>query len=245
MARSLAAEWSEAAEKLARRYWPGPLTLVVKKTKRIPDVVTAGLETVGLRAPAHPLALALIRAAGLPLAAPSANRFTALSPTEAKHVDPALADLILDGGPCEVGIESTVLSVASTPPVLYRPGILSLVELEAEVGPIELAEGVEGAHASPGLHPRHYSPRTPLLLGPPKESGRGAYLWITQALEAEESIAMPRDAAGYAHKLYATLHALDGRGLDWIAVERPPEGEEWRGIIDRLERASARDRAPW
>src|SRR5256885_7849479 len=138
MAHDLAACWPDAAETLARRYWPGPLTLVVPKQARMPDIVTAGLPTVGLRMPAHPLALELIRAAGVPIAAPSANRFTELSPTAVGHVPEFLADAILDGGPARVGIESTVLSLVEAP-VLLRPGVISLLEIDALIGPVQLA----------------------------------------------------------------------------------------------------------
>ncbi|MBI4873456.1 MAG: threonylcarbamoyl-AMP synthase, partial [Acidobacteria bacterium] len=150
MARTLARQWPDAAHVLVRRFWPGPLTLVVPKRECVPDVVTAGLATVGLRAPSHPLALALIRAAGVPIAAPSANRFTGLSPTTAEHVRRGLgeaADLILDGGPTVVGIESTVLSLAGQRPLLLRPGMVSREAIEALIGPLELAGRIEnGAH---------------------------------------------------------------------------------------------------
>ncbi|HXE14700.1 MAG TPA: L-threonylcarbamoyladenylate synthase, partial [Bryobacteraceae bacterium] len=131
MLADVAAEWPDAAQKLAERYWPGPLTLVVRKTDKIPDAVTAGLNTVGVRMPAHPLAKELIRRAGIPLAAPSANLFTQVSPTTAEHVREGLGDrveMILDGGPCTVGIESTVLSLAGSAPILLRPGMVSLAE---------------------------------------------------------------------------------------------------------------------
>src|ERR1700690_3732720 len=150
MARTLVLEWPAAADLLARRYWPGPLTLVLPKQPSIPDIVTAGLSTVGLRVPAHPLALALIRAAGVPIAAPSANPFTALSPTTAEHVRQSLGDavdLVLDGGPATVGIESTVLSLAAAEPVLLRPGVIPLPEIELLIGPMRVAEsGAAGAH---------------------------------------------------------------------------------------------------
>src|SRR5580704_15602402 len=149
MARGLAAVWPVEAETLARRYWPGPLTLVLPKRAAVPDIVTAGLPTVGLRMPAHPLALELIRAAGVPIAGPSANRFTELSPTAASHVPEALADYVLDGGPARVGIESTVLWLADAPvgqpggqPMLLRPGVIPLPDLEALIGPIRIAGAV-------------------------------------------------------------------------------------------------------
>src|ERR1017187_9997893 len=176
MARALASHWSATADLLARRYWPGPLTLVVPKRALVPDIVTAGLPTVGLRMPAHPVALELIRAAGVPIAAPSGNRFTELSPTAAAHVPEALADYTLDGGPARVGIESTVLSLVGAP-TLLRPGVISVTELEALIGPIlRGATPAEGAHAAPGMHARHYRPATPLYLDTIPREGNGIVL---------------------------------------------------------------------
>jgi len=233
MARRFAAEWPAAAETLAQRYWPGPLTLVLPKTREIPDIVTAGLPTVGLRVPDHPLALGLIRAAGVPIAAPSANRFTELSPTTAGHVSESLADFVLDGGPARVGIESTVLSLAG-PATQLRPGVIPLPEIEALIGPVRLAEATaEGPHASPGMHARHYRPKTPLYLMAGDEAeppGRGAWLRIGRE--------MPSGPKEYGAALYDALHRLDRQGFDWIAVERPPDTPEWAGILDRLERAA-------
>jgi L-threonylcarbamoyladenylate synthase len=227
MARSLAAEWPDAADKLAQRYWPGPLTLVVPKRDVIPDIVTAGLPTVGLRVPAHPLALELIRAAGVPIAAPSANRFTELSPTAAEHVPQELADYALDGGPSHVGIESTVLSLAGEP-VLLRPGVIPVTEIEQIIGPVRAsAEAVAGPHASPGMHERHYRPRTPLYIGAPPGAGRGIVLKL------------PADPLEYAAALYDALHRADAQGYDWIAVEMPPDTPEWAGVRDRLKRAAS------
>jgi L-threonylcarbamoyladenylate synthase len=230
MARRFAAHWPDAAEKLARYYWPGPLTLVVPKQPEIPDIVTAGLPTVGLRMPAQPLALELIRRAGVPIAAPSANRFTELSPTTAAHVPESLADYVLDGGPARVGIESTVLSLAEEP-VLLRPGVIPLPEIEALIGPVAPAPDPDAApHPSPGLHPRHYRPKTLLFVGEPPAKGRGIYLRIGQD--------MPSDPISYAAALYETLHRLDAQSLDWIAVEPPPDTPEWAGVRDRLRRAA-------
>ena len=233
MARGLAAHWPDAAETLARRYWPGPLTLVVPKRPEIPDIVTAGLPTVGLRMPAHPLALELIRAAGVPIAGPSANRFTELSPTTSGHVPESLADYVLDGGPARVGIESTVLSLVAAP-LLLRPGVIPLPEIEALIGPVETAAApAPGAHASPGMHPRHYQPATALyLLGPGERPPEGRGAWLRIGLE------MPASPIEYAAVLYDTLHRLDAERLDWIAVERPPETPEWAGVLDRLRRAA-------
>jgi L-threonylcarbamoyladenylate synthase len=227
MAREYAAAWPEAAQKLAERYWPGPLTLVLPKRSMIPDIVTAGLPTVGLRVPAHPVALELIRAAGLPIAAPSANRFTELSPTAAEHIPEELADYTLEGGPSHVGIESTVLSLVAEP-VLLRPGVIPVTQLEAVIGPIRIATdaGVEGPHASPGMHERHYQPRTPLYLDQPPSTGRGVIL------------EMPTDPREFAAVLYDRLHRADAEHYDWIAIPLPPDTPEWAGVRDRLRRAA-------
>ena len=264
MAQSLVANWPEAADRLAKKFWPGPLTLVLptshvgadalfrraeqsEAARAIPDIVTAGLPTVGLRMPAHPIALALIRAAGIPLAAPSANRFTELSPTTADHVRSSLGsevDYIFDGGPCTVGIESTVLSLAEPAPILYRPGGISRTELEAVVGPIASAQEVAtGAHPAPGMHPRHYSPRTTLYLtanGKVPDQGHGIYL-RHQHPPSRADVAvhqMPQSAAGYAAALYEVLHQADAGNYNWIAVDLPPSTPEWEAIHDRLKRAA-------
>ncbi|MFZ5927981.1 MAG: L-threonylcarbamoyladenylate synthase [Acidobacteriota bacterium] len=239
MARSLAAVWPDPAGRLAERFWPGPLTIVVPKCSSIPGIVTAGLPSVGLRMPAHPLALALIEASGCPIAAPSANRFTELSPTSAEHVRKSLGDavdLVLDGGSTPVGIESTVLSLAAAPPLLLRPGMITREEIEAVIGPVEVRTSASAgsAHPAPGMHARHYSPRTPLLLvrgGALPQHGRGIYLRHGETMPAQ-----PRD---YAAALYATLHRCDQEGYDWIAVEEPPDLPEWAAIRDRLRRAAS------
>jgi len=245
MAKDLALHWPAEADSLAERYWPGPLTMVVPKRAVVPDIVTAGLPTVALRMPSHPVALELIRRAGLPIAAPSANRFTQLSPTTADHVRTSLGsavDLILDGGPCEVGIESTVVSLAGPEPVLLRPGMVSLEEIEQVLGrSVAVAGKVEGAHPSPGMHERHYSPRTPvhLVRGDTLPPGDGAYLYLHRPLRAVLQVSMPDDANRYAQMLYDALHRADDARLQWIAVEMPPETAEWLGILDRLRRAAS------
>ncbi len=250
MVGRVASSWPDKARILAGRFWPGPLTLVVPKTLEVPDIVTAGLPTVGVRMPAHPVALALIEAAQLPVAAPSANRFTELSPSTAEHVRRGLGervDYILDGGSCPVGIESTVLSLAGEVPVLLRPGAISGRQIEELIGAIAQAEqNPTGAHPSPGMHPRHYSPRTPLYLvndGHLPTQGDGAYLQITKQPVApvREVVPMPNEASQYAARLYGVLHALDAHGYDWIAVETPGPGAEWEGVLDRLQRAATLD----
>jgi len=248
MLRRVAASWPPAARMLAERFWPGPLTLVLPKTAAVPHIVTAGLPTVGVRMPSHPIARAVIEAAQVPVAAPSANRFTQLSPTTAEHVRHGLGDqidFILDGGPCEVGIESTVLSLAGEAPVLLRPGGISRRQTEEVIGPILVAEPTsDGPHTSPGMHPRHYSPRTPVRLienGEVPQEGSGAYLQINHPPKhtVSEVIVMPNHAEEYAASLYRVLHDLDAKGYDWIAVETPGSGTEWEAVLDRLRRASS------
>jgi len=264
MAQSLVANWPENANRLARQFWPGPLTLVLEKLvlekqlekqPAIPAIVTAGLPTVGLRMPAHPIALALIRAAGVPLAAPSANRFGQLSPTTADHVRRSLGSavaFILDGGPCQVGIESTVLSLTEPKPILFRPGGISRTELEAIVGPVASAQEVQagalqtGAHPSPGLHPRHYSPRTVLYLvtnGKLPAQGQGIYLQHASPPNRPDikTIQMPAAAPDYAAALYEKLHEADTANADWIAVDLPPNAPEWEAVQDRLRRAASNE----
>jgi L-threonylcarbamoyladenylate synthase len=236
MARTLAATWPAQASDLAGHHWPGPLTLVLPKRPVVPDIVTAGLGTVGIRMPSHPVALELIRTAGVPIAAPSANRFTQLSPTTAEHVRAAFGDavMILDGGPTQVGIESTVVSLAGPEPVLLRPGMIAFEEIR------RITDPGAGAHPSPGMHERHYSPRTRVLLmeGGSVPEGRVAYMWWRRNAPASKSVRMPASPEGYAARLYGTLHDLDAEGWDLIVVERPPATAEWAGILDRLERAS-------
>ncbi len=248
MAKTVVAEWPEQAQQLARKFWPGPLTLVLKKRPAVPALVTAGLNTVGVRMPSHPVAQALINAAQIPVAAPSANRFTQLSPTTAEHVRQGLGarvDYILDGGACAVGIESTVLSLAGGVPVLLRPGGVSRTQIEAVIGPVtQQTDSATAAHPSPGMHARHYSPRTRLVLvrdGAVPAEGRGAYLQLSVPpnRSVAKLIAMPTKADEYAASLYRTLHALDSESFDWIAVEVPQGTPEWEAVRDRLKRAAS------
>jgi len=241
MARAVASEWPDSAQRLAERFWPGPLSIVLPKSVHIPDAVTGGLGTVGIRIPNHPVALAFLETARLPVAAPSANMFTKLSSTTAAHVKAAFPHglIVLDGGDSAVGIESTVVSLAGTPRLL-RPGAVTLQELESILGTV--AVGIEspgdGAHSSPGLHPKHYQPRTPLVWAREKlPVGKGAYLYIEKRKAAEQVVAMSAIPAGFAAELYKTLHRLDAAGLDWIAIEPLPDGEDWAALRDRLQRA--------
>jgi L-threonylcarbamoyladenylate synthase len=233
MGRSITAEWPQIAHVLAASFWPGPLTLVLKKAPAVPDLATAGLDTVGVRIPRHPIALELIRRAGVPVAAPSANRFSQLSPTTAAHVQQGLGDdveLILDGGPTQVGIESSVVSLWRNPPVILRPGMISQTDLEKATGiRWERESDLPKLIESPGMHARHYAPRTPFFVlepGTPQPTGRGRI------------IEMPTDPKDFAARLYGELHQADNQGWDWIAIRKPPETPEWAGILDRLKRAS-------
>lgn len=259
-ARDLASRWPEAADRLAGRFWPGPLTLVLPKRDIVPDITTAGLPAVAIRVPAHPVALALLRAAALPIAAPSANRFMAVSPTTAQHVVEGLGgrvELVLDAGPTEVGIESTVVDLTGERPVLLRPGLISRPELEAVVGKVGTAPQVAPAgeaRLSPGMVERHYAPRAAVVVFGSHErsqaerlaheaSGRGesvgAMVLGPSPGSVRHAVPMPPDAAGYAAAMYATLHRLDALGCDLVLVEAVPADAAWDGIRDRLTRAAA------
>ena len=253
-ARALVTGWPEAAERLAVACWPGPVTLVLPKRAHVPDEVTAGLPRVAVRMPAHPVALALLRAAGVPVAAPSANRFTELSPVAAAHVVKSLGDrvdVVLDGGATSVGIESAVVDCTTDPPVLLRPGALSPEHLALIVGrPLGMPPPDAGAHAprlSPGMIARHYAPRARLVLfdaGTGRAlssdaSRAGAIAFAPVAgVPTETMVVMPRDPMAYAARLYDALHTLDDAGCEVVFVERVPDGVAWDGVRDRLARAS-------
>ena len=256
-AAQLAANWSPTASMLAEHFWPGPLTLVVPKEFAVPDELTAGLPTVAVRVPRHPVAQALLRAVPFPLAAPSANPFTQLSPTDSAHVLKGLAgrvDLVLDAGPSDYGIESTVVDVSGDTPRLLRPGSISLSEIEVVLGhQLAATQTLAGdsPRPGPGMIARHYSPRATLSIvdsGDLEQFARslgrekqvvGALL-ISQPIprEVKHPIQMPSAAEGYAARLYAALHQLDDAGCDRILVERPPDEPAWVAITDRLDRAS-------
>ncbi len=263
-ARRLAAAWPPAAATLAAAIWPGPVSLVVPKAAAVPDIVTAGGPTVAVRCPAHPVARLLIERAGIPLAAPSANRSEGVSPTTAQHVLTSLGnriDLILDAGSCDRGIESTVIDCTVTPPRILRPGPLARSAVEAALGgPVAWPEQGGGdrpvIERSPGQGRRHYAPTTPLEL-PNDPAGRVAELlaagkrvgWLVlTTLEAARGLAasrelvavpMPTEPEAYARQLYASLHALDQRQLDRIIVDSPPAEAGWAAVRDRLERSGS------
>ena len=262
-ARALARDWTDTAEKLARTYWPGPITLVVRRGSGIPDIVTAGGDTVGLRVPGHLVALALVDAAG-PIAAPSANRSNRVSPTTARHVVDGLGDrvdLVLDAGPTSIGIESTVVDVTGSVPRILRPGMISRNAIARAAGSVESAPAATAAPPddallrSPGMMRRHYSPLARLSLFAHGERERaltaaadamrsggrkvGAMLLNPSDPPLSRMITMPGDVDGYARALYATLHALDEAGCDEVYVELPPDTPEWAGVLDRLRRAAS------
>lgn len=245
-----------AARRLAQVFWPGPLTLVLPRQPLAADVVTGGQDTVALRVPAHPVARTLIEAAGA-LVAPSANRFGRLSPTTAEHVEEQLGgevDMILDGGPCAVGVESTIVSVLADGPALLRPGDITVAQIEALLGQ-ELGHGAPEVRA-PGRLAAHYAPVTAMevLPGAALErrvaalTGQGLRVVVMTRQCAPSSGAaparvrwrqMPVEAAEYARVLFATLHELDKGGFDRLLVEAPPAGPEWLAVRDRLARAAS------
>jgi L-threonylcarbamoyladenylate synthase len=241
------------AERLAAAFWPGPLTLVLPKTKAIPDIVTSGLPTIAVRVPAHPVARALLAESQLPIAAPSANPFGYVSPTEAEHVERALGgeiDLVLDGGGCTVGVESTIVDLSGERPALLRPGGISAERIEEIVGEL-LREDNVAAPKAPGQLERHYAPRTRLLLVPAgtvlvrdgERSGLLAFRDPPAELRARcaavEVLSPAGDLAEAAVRLFAALHRLDGAGLDVIYAERVPAEGLGVAILDRLRRAAA------
>jgi L-threonylcarbamoyladenylate synthase len=241
-------------ERLAARFWPGPLTLVLPRRPEVPEIVTAGLDTVAIRVPGHEDALALLREAGTPVAAPSANPFGYVSPTTAGHVADLLGDsvdLVLDGGPCRVGVESTVLSLVG-PPVILRPGGVSREELEGELGTSLALSTSEERPRAPGQLPRHYATRTPLRIlsgpaaaGPPSGGGRIGLLAFCAAPKRSgwavvEVLAPDGRATTAAAHLFAALRRLDAAGLDAILAEPCDESGLGLAIMDRLRRCAAR-----
>lgn len=225
---------------LAERFWPGPLTLVLLKSDMIPDEVTGGLDTVAVRMPAHPVALSLIRRAGVPIAAPSANRFMKLSPTRAEHVDSVLArrvEWVLDGGPSKVGVESTVVDCSGEGARILRPGGVPRGEIAAALGgPLGTQPPDDLARRSPGMYRRHYAPKADLKL---VEALTEKMAGLTFEKPAnEKQIKMPKSAPAYSAVLYDNLHKLDRMRVATIYVQAPPDGPEWEAVRDRLEKAS-------
>ncbi len=224
--------------KLARAFWPGPLTVVVPKNPRVPDIVTAGLDTVAIRIPSHSLALAILEMTQMGLAMPSANPFMGLSPTRADRIDESITAhvaCIIDGGPCRVGIESTVLDLSDGTPKILRPGTITAEEIEAVIGTVEVS--TTDAKKAPGMYRRHYAPKVPAVLAPKAlEGDAGLVFGYTTGAN---QIQMPSDPANYAKKLYVALSDLETRELPRIVIEEPPQTPEWAGVWDRINKATA------
>jgi len=249
-----------AAERLAKRFWPGALTLIFRRALHVNDLVTGGQDTIALRVPSHPVAQALLASFGGGIAAPSANRYGRVSATRAEHVRTefgSAVDCVLEGGACDLGIESTIVDVSGPQPALLRPGSISARELEAVLGMPLGAPGSQSPRA-PGTLPKHYAPRTPLMLieadlllelagSMARQNQRVAVLARSARRPVAGDItwiAAPADARGYAHELYSNLRTLDAAGCAAILVEQPPLATEWAAIQDRLMRAAAGSAVP-
>ncbi len=247
-ARDLSSNWTPLAESLASAFWPGPLTLVVDKAARVSPLVTGGADSVAIRAPSHRVARALISAVGAPLVAPSANRYQTLSPTRAEHVVMSLGDsdvLVLDGGACTGGIESTVVDARLDHIVILRLGGVSPDQLRAidpQLTQASLTISSDARRRSPGMDDRHYAPRARLVILPTRAEAIARALETGAALvtfgEVTGAISLSDDPASASHDLYATLHAIDASGVTEIVVEAPPQTPGWEAISDRLTRAS-------
>jgi L-threonylcarbamoyladenylate synthase len=264
VARRYVTAWPESAELLARAFWPGPLTMVLPKSEMIVPSVTAGLPTVAIRCPDHPVALDLLKKFSGPIAAPSANRSNRISPTTAQHVRRELGndvDLILDGGDCRVGIESTVVDLTSSRPAILRPGAIDRERLEQLLGPVDFIPAADnsGPAASPGRLPVHYAPTAPAFRFTNSDLGRLQYLLSSQLgkstvfliiegtrlaaqfrqwTNSATIIEMPASADDYARRLYAAFHEADDRRPDAIWVQLPPDQTQWNAVRDRLCRAT-------
>jgi len=259
MAKQCVSHWPDSATQLAKAFWPGPLTVVLPRAKVIPDIVTAGGETVGVRWPSHPFIQSVIRECGFPLAAPSANLSNQISPTNAEHVRKQLGNklaLIVDGGQSQVGIESTVIDLATTPPRVLRPGMIHEESLVAVVGELGTRNWKAATLRSPGLLRKHYAPKATLKVLSWRDTPDLNYQLsachiqrteihvITHThIPSGEGIGgvsvIPHDAEAYARAIYAELHRCDEAGAKLIVAEALPDGVEWRAIADRLNRAVA------
>lgn len=265
MAQTVAAEWPETARAIAAALWPGPLTLILPKRDIVPFAVTAGLSSVAIRCPSHPIAQALIREVGEPLAAPSANRYTEISPTRAEHVRKGLSgriDLILDGGPANMGVESTVLDLTGPKPTVLRPGSVLPSQIERVIGRIAVLDeqfGDDVARASPGQSKKHYAPKAQVAITPCGNQGTmfdrvhrvlrikgrvGVLAHSPQITFTQDGVLvrrLPEDPEEYAANLYSALHELEDAGCSHILIEDVPSGEAWDAARDRLNRAGSKE----
>lgn len=245
--KSLSTDFPEAAKKLAKAFWPGPLTLILPKSNRVPDIVSAGLQTVGIRMPRHETTLALLRELDFPLAAPSANPFGYISPTSAQHVYDQLngkIDYILDGGDCTVGLESTIVSFADNQPVILRMGGLSVEDIESIIGKVAVRNKSTSNPSAPGMLISHYAPKTPLLLGNIVDlitqlntDNFGVLGFKTTFGYRGEVLSKDGDFKKAAQNLFSALRRLDNQNYDVIVAEELPETGLGRAINDRLRRA--------
>jgi L-threonylcarbamoyladenylate synthase len=260
-ARALARSWPETAARLARAFWPGPLTLVVERAVHVPAAVAGGASSIAIRVPSHPVARALLAALAEPVAAPSANRYQGLSPTTAAHVVKELGDrvdLVLDGGPCDAGIESTVVDARADPPRVLRPGAVG-IEALTTIAPGIVARFADPAsgetRTSPGMDARHYAPRAPLRLAPTRDATIALAQTLAEASGAPVGVVvrelspggslhglvqkiLPGEAPDYARRLFAVLHELDDQGVSAIVVQAVPDEPAWWAVADRLARGS-------
>lgn len=259
MAKQCVKDFPPLAERLARAFWPGPLTLVLPRAEAVPEIVTAGGQTIGIRWPSHPLIQAVIRECNFPLAAPSANLSNRISPTNAAHVENQLGGkipAIVDGGQSMVGIESTVLDLTVSPPQILRPGMIHGESLAAVCGPVREPGAVAPQLRSPGLLKKHYSPRARLLVLNWRDDAdlkartealnirsQDCHIIAHTRIPSPEPFGrvsvIPHDAEAFARAIYGELHRCDEEGAKSIVVETPPGGPEWSGIADRLRRAAA------
>ena len=249
----VAAEFPETAKKLAQAFWPGPLTLILKKKELVPDLITAGKETVALRMPNHPTTIKLLQNIDFPIAAPSANPFNRISPTRAKHVAnyfESKIPMVLDGGPCKKGIESTIVGFENNTPIVYRLGSLSIEDLEKIVGPVRLKDKATNNPTAPGMLAKHYSPRTKMLLVDDLSSAIAAHTdkaigvlsfqsnFSADHIKHLEVLSENGSLEEATSNLYQALHTLDSAQIELILAERLPEKGLGKSMNDRLERAS-------
>jgi L-threonylcarbamoyladenylate synthase len=248
-AKTLVTDWPTSASILAKAFWPGPLTLILNKNDRVSDLITAGHPSVGLRAPAHALTREILRGLRVPIAAPSANRFTRTSPTQAAHVRaefPGAKFLIVDGGPCEVGIESTVLDLTQDLPQILRPGMITAQQIEAVLNQKVLHSSSESSlKLSPGTFREHYRPEIPLVITDEHGLSAERLQEIAQKLQLKDQtsyeIPLSESPQKTARLLYAELQALKSRGVSfaWVKKTSEQKDEHWRAIWNRLEKAAS------
>lgn len=238
--QAITTSFDARAKKLADRFWPGPLTLVLRKHPDLNSLVTGGLDTVAVRMPAHPVALSLIKRVGRPLAAPSANPFMGLSPTRVEHLDRRLGrfiSLALDGGPSRVGVESAVIDCTEPSVRILRPGSLSRGEIQAALGEPLARPPRSLVRKSPGMYTRHYAPKATVVLAKRLRPDQAGLTFMKPG--NPNQIKMPDDARAYMASLYDAMYRLDKLGVDTIVVQSPPSKPEWEAVHDRLAKASA------